>query len=55
MKKNLIKSIDKNIPNALMIMGIAGVFATTYFAVEATFKAVEHINEASKIKEEKSM
>lgn len=52
MKKNLIKSIDKNIPNALMIMGIAGVFATTYFAVEATFKAVEHINEARKIKEE---
>lgn len=54
MKKNFIKNVDKNIPNALMIMGIAGVFVTTYFAVEATFKAVEHIQEAKKAKEEET-
>lgn len=52
MKNKLIKNIDKNIPNALMLMGIAGVFITTYFAVDATFKAVEHISEAKKEKEE---
>lgn len=54
MKNNIIKNIDKNIPNALMVMGIAGVFVTTYFAVEATFKAVEHISEAKKKKEEET-
>lgn len=51
MKNNFIKNFDKNLPNALMIMGIAGVFVTTYCAVEATFKAVEHIQEAKKVKE----
>lgn len=54
MKTNFIKSIDKNIPNALMVMGIAGVFVTTYLAVEATFKAVDHIQEAKKAKEEET-
>lgn len=54
MKNNWLKNIDKNIPNALMVMGIAGVFVTTYCAVEATFKAVEHISEAKKQKEEET-
>lgn len=54
MKNKVFKNIDKNIPNALMVMGIAGVFVTTYFAVEATFKAVEHIQEAKKVKEEET-
>ena len=52
MNNKIFKSLDKNIPNALMVMGIAGVFVTTYCAVEATFKAVEHIQEAKKAKEE---
>lgn len=51
---NLFKKLDKNIPNILMVMGVAGVFATTYFAIEGTFKAVEHIQEAKKKKEEET-
>lgn len=35
-----------------MVMGVGGLFATTYFAIDGTFKAVEHIQKAKEEKKE---
>lgn len=52
--KDIINLIDKNIPKALMVLGVIGIFTTTYFAVENTFKAVDDIQAAKKKKEEET-
>lgn len=54
MKSKLIKSLDMNLSKVLMVMGVAGIFITTYFAVEETFKAVEDIQETKRTKEDET-
>jgi len=52
MRKN--KSFDQKLSKILAFMSLCGVCVTTYCAIEGTFKAVEHIQEAKKKKEEET-
>lgn len=54
MKNNALKFLDQNLSKILMITGVAGIFVTTYFAVEETFKTVDAIQEAKRVKEEET-
>lgn len=49
-----LKFIDKNLSKGLALAGIVGIFVTTYFAVEAGFKAADDIYEAKRRKEEET-
>lgn len=53
-KSKAIGFLDKNLSKGLALVGFVGIFVTTYFAVEGTFKAVDDIQEAKRRKEEET-
>lgn len=54
MNNDVIKFLDKNLSKVLIGLGTVGIFVTTYLAVDNTFKAVERIQEAKKVKEDET-
>lgn len=44
--QNIVKCVDKHIPDVLMAMSVAGVFVTAFLVADGTVKALEHIQDA---------
>ena len=49
-----MSAADKRIPEALITLGIIGVFATAFLTAEGTVKALGHIQDAKDEKFEKT-
>lgn len=54
MKNKIFNKSNINVSNLLLIMGLAGIVVTVGFTADATVKAVGHIQDAKKKKEEET-